>query len=108
MSASISINGALYSGKNITITNGVVKIDGAIAKTEGKDIRIEVLGDVATLDIDHCAALTIAGGAGKVTTVSGDVRCGDVAGAVRTMSGDIDCGAVGGYVETMSGDITHR
>lgn len=88
----IVINGATYSGQNVTITDGDVFIDGKkVNSKDAKVINITVHGDV-----------------GKIDTQSADVTVnGTVKGDVETMSGDVTAGKIEGDAETMSGDITH-
>jgi len=105
MTASININGVHITGRSIKIKGGRVAVDGADVTPAAKDIRVEVVGHVDAIDVDECASMTIIGGAGKVTTMSGDINCGDVAGSIKTMSGDVVCGKVAGGVSSMSGDI---
>lgn len=106
----IRINGmSIVGGRNITITNGRVVIDGKdVTGDDTKTINIEIHGDVAELSADVCNTIAISGSAGKVKTQSGDIHCGDVSGSIQTMSGDVSCGAVAGDVSTMSGDISRR
>lgn len=106
----IRINGvSIAGGRNVTIQNGRVIVDGKdITGDNQKTIIIQIQGDVDELSADVCASITVTGAVKKVRTQSGDVRCGDVSGSVNTMSGDISCGAVAGDVSTMSGDISHH
>lgn len=106
----IQINGmSIVGGRNITITNGRVIVDGKdVTGDDAKTITIEIQGDVAELSADMCTTITVTGTVGKIKTQSGNVRCGDVSGSVQTMSGDVSCGAVAGDVSTMSGDICRR
>lgn len=102
----IKINGvSVNSGRNIVIRDGKVTIDGKGVTPDGKEIKIEVTGDVASLKCD-VGDVTIGGSAGSVNTMSGDVNvAGDVTGYISTMSGDVHCGKVGGSVQSMSGDV---
>lgn len=103
----IRINGVtIASGRNITITDGRVVIDGRDVTPDGKTITIEVVGDVDRLEVDACDEIAISGSAGSISTQTGDVACGGVSGSVSTMSGDVECGDIGGSVQTMSGDVT--
>lgn len=72
---------------------------------DAKDIRIEIHGDVARLDVDACTQVVVNGTVGELSTASGDVKCGDVAGSVKTSSGDVRCKDVTGSVQTVSGDV---
>ncbi len=104
----IVIDGREFSGKNISIVNGKVTVDGVVQDDQlVGDVNIDVHGDVVKLDAGS-GSVTVSGSCGQVSTMSGDVECGNVSGNVKTMSGDVTCGAVGGGVSTMSGDIRHR
>ena len=105
----IIIGNQNYSGRNITIANGKVIIDGKDVTPEGKEINIKVEGNIEILKADCVSELTVTGNCGEVSTQSGDISIkGDVNGSVSSMSGDIDCGSIGGRVSTMSGDINHN
>ncbi len=108
--ASITLNGVtVIAGRSINISNGRVTVDGQdVTGADAKIINIEIHGDVADLSADSCNTIAVTGSVGKVKTLSGDVRCGDVAGSVQTMSGDVSCGVIGGDASTMSGDISSR
>lgn len=106
----VLINGTsinIQSGRNVTIANGRVLVDGrdVTPGESGPVIQVEIHGDVNRLDVEVCEAITIHGAVGSVKSQCGDVTCGPVSGSVQTMSGDVRCGEVGGDVNTMSGDI---
>jgi len=104
--ASININGVTITGNSISVRNKQFYVDGKkIDIEDGPSINIEVHGDVDQINADVCDTVTVQGKAGRVKTMSGDVRCGDVSGSVKTMSGDVSCGRVAGDVSTMSGDV---
>lgn len=107
---SITINGKRINvaGRNVSIRNDRVIVDGKDVTPDSREIHIHVDGDVERLEADVAHSIEVSGAAGCVVTQSGDVDCGEVKGNVSTMSGDIDCEAVDGDVATMSGDITHR
>ena len=108
----IKINGQSYSGRNITITNGKVIIDGKNLTPDGdtKEIKIAVQGDVDSINVDVCETIYVEGTVGQIKTSTGDVKVKGniVAGNVKTMSGDVTCLNVSGDVKTMSGDIKHN
>jgi predicted ThiF/HesA family dinucleotide-utilizing enzyme len=108
MPSSVNINGVVYSGRNIQVNGGRVMIDGHDYTPDSKIINIEVNGNIGELKVDACAKLTVVGRVDKLSTMSGDVNCGEVGGNVKTMSGDVHCGSVAGGVETMSGDVHRR
>ena len=104
----IRINGVtITGGRSIVINNGRVVVDGNDVTPNAKDIRIEVNGDVDDLDVDACSTVKVTGSVRKLSTVSGDVECGNVGGDVKTVSGDVTCGTISGRVSTVSGDIDH-
>jgi len=104
--AEIKFNGSSYVGKSISIVNGVVTIDGKKIETSDKQINIEITGDVEKLSVDVCEKITVNGSVHSLSTISGDVDCGDVGGNVGTQSGEVDCNKIGGSVNTQSGDVT--
>ena len=105
-SGHVVINGKRYQGRNVTIINNVVTIDGVTHGGElTGDINVVVNGDVDSIE-NESGSIT-AQNVGSITTQSGDVRCGDVFGSIQTMSGDVTCKSVKGSVKTMSGDIRY-
>jgi hypothetical protein len=101
----VSINGKNYQGKNITITDSSVIIDGVVQgdRLIGP-INIEVNGGVNKLDTAS-GDVTVNGTCGSINTASGNVSCGDVLCDINTASGDVSCRDVGGNVTTVSGDL---
>jgi hypothetical protein len=107
--STIRINGVTISGNAILVKHGSVFVDGKVVDTgDEKQIRIEEDGSIERLNADACDSITVAGSAGSVSTMSGDVTCGNVEGSVSTMSGDVRCRSIGGSVSTMSGDIVQK
>lgn len=109
-SDSVQINGKTYKGKNVSIVNGEVFVDGKIQSefTTQKNIRIQISGNVHTVE-SQSGDVEISGGvSGDVSSASGDIKCGAVGGSVQTASGDVKCGDVRGNVKTLSGDISRR
>ncbi len=105
----ININGQSYSGRNITITNGKVIIDGKDVTPDGKEIKIAVEGGLNVLDVDACETVYVDGRVGELKTASGDVKIkGNVEGNVNTMTGDVTCLDIIGNVKTMTGNIKHN
>lgn len=119
-------NGVSYSGKNISINNQRIIIDGVEINDESKVINIEIKGDVNSVNVTHCNSfkitgntgnvqsssgdITIEGGANDVTSSSGDIEINSsVSGNVKSSSGDIQIkGTVGGDVSSKSGDVSYR
>lgn len=108
--AIITINGTTFQGKNIQVINNRVKVDEQFVEyPESKKVNIQVVGNVDSLSVDACEKVSIKGDCSSVETLSGDVEVsGEVKGSVSTMSGDVDCGNVYGSVSTMSGDIDYK
>ncbi len=105
----ITINGNIYSGNSIVVTNGKVIINGKDVTPDSKEINISVVGDIEQLKVDACNKVSVEGSVKSISTLSGDVEVsGDVDGSISTMSGDVDCGHVQGSISTMSGDVKHR
>lgn len=107
----IIVNGQKYNGKNITINNGNIIIDGKSVTPENeKVITIHIDADIDSIDADVVDSITVTGDVGKVKTMSGGVVVnGDVNGDVKTMSGGVDVeGSISGNVKTMSGNIKSR
>ncbi len=109
MNNKITINGKTHivSARSVTVSNGRVIIDGKDMTPDAKEISISIEGNVEFLQADVCNAIDVNGSVGKITTQSGNVRCGEVGKSVTTMSGNVSCGGIAGGVTTMSGDINH-
>jgi len=107
----IIIGNSKFSGRNVTISNNRVIIDGKDVTDnlpEQKTYNIQVDGNIDRIKCDACDKIIVTGEVGQIQTQSGDVECGNVKGSVSTMSGDVDCDSISGSVSTMSGDIKHR
>ncbi len=107
--STININGVNITGRNITVKNNRVIIDGKDVTPDSKQINISVQGDVGDIKVDMCEKIIVTGNASQVSTTSGDIEVGgSVGGSAKTISGDINCGNIGGDASTMSGDITKK
>lgn len=105
-SASITINGQNFSGKNITIKGGTIIIDNETINIDEKEINISISGNVETLDVGSCNHLDISGDVKSVKTASGSVVIKKVVEHVTTSSGGISVtGSVKGSVGTVSGSV---
>ena len=81
----IRINGIdIVDGKNLTIVNGKIQIDGEDVTPDDKIITIEIHGDVETVRVDSCTTVDISGTVGTVSVSNGDITCGDIAGTAST------------------------
>ena len=102
----ITVNGKTYKGNNISISNGVVVIDGKrYDDKDAKNINISVVGNLESLDVDSCEMIMITGDVGTVETVNGNVKCGNVNGNVKTTNGNIKAGDIHGKATTSNGNI---
>jgi len=109
----IRVNGKTYSGRNVSIINNRVIIDGRDVTDKedtSKEINITVEGGLSALDVDVCNKISITGRVGIIKTTSGDLEItGNVDGNISTVSGDIEVdGSVFGKITTVSGDIKHK
>ena len=104
----VNINGHTFSGKNISIENGPVIIDGRIENIAlDHHIVVNVNGDVEKIETAS-GDVNVSGNASSISTTSGNIQCRDVQGSVKSISGDITCGVIHGNVNTVSGDIFRR
>ena len=101
----ITINGKNIFGKNINISNGKVIIDGVDMTPDSKEITINVMGNIDTLDVDYAKEIKVNGDINKASTGSADITCVNITGGARTGSGDIECVTLNGDVQTGSGDV---
>ena len=106
---SIKINGVSYVGNSLVVKNNKIFIDGKEQEIDSKIINISVIGNIDNISTDSRQKISIKGDVNILKTMSGDVEVeGIINGSVSTMSGDVDCGNVLGSVSTLSGDIKYR
>lgn len=104
--ATITLNGAAFSGQNIVIRDNQIFVDGELAEAPKRadqilEVRI-VEGTVASLTAD--GSVTAHDIKGSVSA-GGSVKCNCVGGAVSA-GGSVNCGRVGGAVSA-GGNIRH-
>ena len=100
----VVIDGRVFSGNNVSISNGKVVIDGVAQDGDlTGPINVEVHGDIQSLDNGQgdVKAYNI----GSVKIGQGDIECGDIKGDAKTGMGDIRCSVVHGNAKTGMGDI---
>lgn len=116
----VRINGKTYQGNNVSIINGVVKVDGVIQESNVNGVvEIRVLeGTIENLTTDAsvtCQAVTgnvEAGGSVQCATVGGSVdaggsiKCGDVGRDVDA-GGSVQCGKVTGRIDSGGSTSIH-
>ena len=101
------VNGDKFVGRNVTIINGKVTIDGVVqGNYTDQVINVTIEGDVGSIRND--SGDVTAHDVGSIKVGSGDVNCKNVGGNVMTGSGDVECGDVKGKVQTGSGDIRRK
>lgn len=103
--ATIRVNSTVVNGSTLVITNGKIIVDGKSVEMDDKNITINVVGNLDSLEVDVCDKLSITGDVGSVKTISGDVSCGNVHNSVNTVSGDVRAVTIHGSTNTVSGDI---
>lgn len=105
MSSKITINGKSYHGNNITIRAGRVIVDGKDETPDEKDIKIQVEGNIQTLDVERCSTISVYGDVNSLKNGAGDVTCGSVKNGITSGAGDVQCGDVVGDIHGGAGDI---
>lgn len=102
----IIINGKTYTGNSVSINNNKIVIDGkTLVNEESKTINILIEGNVDNLQVDACEKVLVNGFVNSLSTMSGNVDCGNVNQNVKTQSGNVKCENIGGDVSTQSGNI---
>jgi hypothetical protein len=118
----ININGVVYEGNNVSIVNGVVKIDGVIQTGEHLEKKIAEIrvidGTIGALrtdasvycqdvtgNIDAGGSVTVQGSVGGEIDAGGSIKCGDVTGNVDA-GGSVTCGKISGRVDA-GGSVRH-
>lgn len=105
----ITVNGNTFTGRNLTISNGKVIIDGVEQKCTNFGTVINVTINAPVDNIDMAGDLTVNGDVRTVNVSCGDATIsGNVSGNVDVDVGDVKCGHVGGSVKVDVGDITHK
>lgn len=120
---SISVNGKSFSGRNVTIINGKVIVDGkTVDMPDAKEIIVNIEGDLGSLQLDagtvnvtgHAGDVHVGQGTAKVEMdVKGEVRvdqgkleCNDIFADVRVDMGNIKASTIHGNATTKMGNIT--
>jgi len=105
----IIINNRSISGRNISINNNKIIIDGIDVTPDSKTITIKVEGNIESINADVVDIIEVNGSVDDIKTMSGNVSVsGNISGNVKTMSGNVSCGNIDGNVKTMSGNIKHK
>lgn len=102
----IVVNGKSFSGRNVTVINGNVIVDGKKMEIpDSKEVKIEIHGDVGILDVD-IGEVQVTGSVGNVTTDQGAVTVsGDVKGYVRVDQGNVECHDIFSDVQIDMGNV---
>ena len=109
ISGTIEIDGKTYKGRNLTITENDIIIDGVSQGSvqTSKPVTIVVTGSCGDIRLEN-GTVEVEGNAQSIQTTSGDIDCLNVKGSVVTVSGNVTCSDVIGSVHTVSGKITHN
>lgn len=102
--ATINVNGRTYIGRNLTITDDRVFIDGKPVDVEEKQITVSIVGNVVNLH--SSAEVSVIGDVGEIVSSSGSIMCHDVKGGIQTTSGNVSCCDVYADISTRSGNVT--
>ena len=119
-SRSLAVNGKVYRGKEVSMRNGRVYIDGVLHEEAGEEgkgeagrlaprFEITVTGDVTgDIECGGGATLTVKGSVdGNVTAENGTVTVNGQCHSVKSESGAVHCGGdVEGNVRSESGAIS--
>jgi len=107
--ASITINWVTYSWRNVQVSNNKIIIDWVEKEVNEKTISIHIEWDIVSLNADQCNTISIVWNPSNISTMSGDVDVSwQVLGSISTMSWDVKCGDISGSVSTMSWDIRNK
>ena len=107
----IVINNMNFRGNNVTISNGKIIIDGKDVTgefPEEKSIKINVEGNLNSLNVDNCDYVEVGGDVEQLECRNGNVSCKNVKGSVHNRNGNILCGDVKGNVSNRNGTISRR
>lgn len=121
----IKVNETTYqSGKNLSIRNGRIFVDGKDVTPIAEKFEITVSGDVEKIDFDYVKAINVTGNVGTVNAGMGDVNVsgnigadahtghgdievkGDIIGNAKTSMGNVKAVTINGDAESKMGDIT--
>jgi cytoskeletal protein CcmA (bactofilin family) len=111
MGSSIIIGNRNIQGRNITICNGAVIVDGKRVDLPENEKIINIQAkNLESIRVDSCNEISVKGNTGDIHVSQGRVSiAGDVKGNVRVSQGDVDCyGNVEGDVSVSMGNITSR
>jgi hypothetical protein len=110
MGNSIIIGNNNFVGKNITVQNGKVIIDGKIVDLPENDKIINIIAEnIESLRVDSCEGITVKGNAGDVRISQGRLSVGGcIMGDVHVSQGNIDYGNIEGDVSVSMGSINTR
>jgi hypothetical protein len=113
----VTVNGVAIPGRTISMTNGVLFVDGKrYEEKEGeagavvgcKELTIVINGNVRGSVSTTSGNVKVTGNCETAKSVSGDVEIdGDVTGSVSSVSGDVRVsGKVSGSASSISGRVT--
>lgn len=101
---SVTINGVTYEGRNVTVSNGIVRIDGQVVSSKPTHgiLEVKVTGTLHNLESD--ASVNCEDVAGDVHS-GGSVNADNIGGNVNA-GGSVNCDNVGGNINA-GGSVRH-
>lgn len=102
----IVVNGHTVVGRNVSIVNGKITVDGKLIEfPDAKEIKIVVEGDLGSLRVD-AGDVSVQGSCGEIEVNQGSVTvAGDVKGEIQADQGRVECNDVYADVKVNMGNI---
>jgi cytoskeletal protein CcmA (bactofilin family) len=101
----ININGKTYYGRNVTITNNKVIVDGVVQEDVTSAKTISINGEKFRGNLEIHGSVNVFGDVEGSVQAGGSVTCDDVKGNVMA-GGSVDCDDVGGNISA-GGSVMH-
>jgi hypothetical protein len=97
-------------GRNITIINGVVVVDGKQIDLPENEKVINIYAEsIDRIEVDSCNEVIVKGNSGSILVSQGNVSVGgNVDGDINVSQGNVYCGNIGGDVSVSIGNIRGR
>ena len=107
MGSSIIIGNNNIQGRNVSIINGKVFIDGKLIDLPENEKTINIQAEnLETLQVDNCNEITVNGNADNIKIGQCSLSIGgEVKGNVKVSQGNVSCGNIGGDTSVSMGNI---
>lgn len=104
--STIIVNGRSYVGRNVSMVNGDVYIDGKLMETPvERDILIQITGDIEKLELDR-GSIEVTGSVVNLLSKAGNVEVGgDVKGEATVRQGNLECNDIFSTVSVDMGNV---